>query len=500
MSVTNNTKQTLWLSISSLASTLIGLISPMILSRYWSKMDYGTFKQVMYVYNTLIFVFTVGLPKSFSYFIPRVPESEVKNLVSKINFVFFLLGSIFSLFLFGCSDIIAELLKNDQLSGALRLFSIVPFLMLPTMGIESIFSVYRQTHIYAIYVLITRSLILLCTVLPVILFNGNYLDSITGFVIASFITCILGMALKTYPLPKNVSQTKSHISYKDLFHFAFPLFSASIWSFVITSTDQFFISRYFGTETFAEFSNGYIEVPFVSMIVASVGTVLLPLFSQFQSRHDVISVYSLWKSSMHKTIKIIYPIVVFFLVFSTLIMRVLYGEQYVNSGFYFMCKNICCLFSIVPFQVVILALGKTKEYSNIHMISAIMIVVAEFLCVKLFHSPYPIIIASILCFFIKFIMQMHLVANSLQIRLKVLLPMRFMLRYFSIALLSGICTYFFIAILKYNNAFLNCILAFIVYVLTYYIFSFIFNLHYKDLFVSIFPTNKFFRAILKIIP
>lgn len=51
----------MWVAIGQFCSFAIGFISPVILSRHFTKGDYGTYKQVMYVYDTLLTVFTLGL-------------------------------------------------------------------------------------------------------------------------------------------------------------------------------------------------------------------------------------------------------------------------------------------------------------------------------------------------------------------------------------------------------------------------------------------------------
>ena len=148
---TNNTKQAAWVAIGSLCSFGFSIVSSMILSRYFNKADYGTYKQVIYVYNTLLTIFTLGLPKAFSYFLPRVELGQSKSLIRKITILFFLLGGVFSLLLFVFAPQIAVLLKNPDLTKALRVFAIVPFLMLPTMGLDGILATFKQTKFLAFY-------------------------------------------------------------------------------------------------------------------------------------------------------------------------------------------------------------------------------------------------------------------------------------------------------------------------------------------------------------
>ena len=168
---TNNTRQAAWVAIGSLFSFGIGMVSSIIFSRYFNKADYGTYKQVLYVYHTLLTVFTLWLPKAYSYFLPRVERCQAKSLINKLTSIFVLLGAFFSLLLFLGSSAIADVLNNPNLDKALRLFAVVPMLLLPTMGLEGILSTYRKTQFLAIYTITTRILMLLCIALPVMLFN-----------------------------------------------------------------------------------------------------------------------------------------------------------------------------------------------------------------------------------------------------------------------------------------------------------------------------------------
>jgi O-antigen/teichoic acid export membrane protein len=109
----SNTIQAFWVSIGSLFSFGFSIISSMILSRYFLKEEYGTYKQVLYVYHTLLTVFTLGLPKAFSFYLPRVPFNEAKSLIRKLTNLFFLLGAVFSLAM-GGNYIAKECLERTQ--------------------------------------------------------------------------------------------------------------------------------------------------------------------------------------------------------------------------------------------------------------------------------------------------------------------------------------------------------------------------------------------------
>lgn len=374
----------------------------MILSRYFDKEEYGTYKQVLYVYNSLLTIFTLGLPKAFSYFLPRSPLNEAKSLIRKITNLFFFLGGILSILLFITSGFIADLLRNPELEIALKVFSPVPFLLLPTMGLDGILATYKKTKFLAGYTVFSRAIMLICVTVPVMFLNLNCIEALIGFNISSLLSCLFALKLKFYPV-RNEKENSTSVTYKDIFHFSLPLLFASIWGILINSTDQFFISRYFGTEVFAEFSNGAMELPFAAMIIGACSTVLTPLF--VKQLHDGADfrkeIYPVWINSFEKSAMLIYPIVVFCLFDAPLIMSVMYGDIYVVSSNYFRIKLLVYFVQIIAFYPILIALGATRFYSNVFMYVCIFLILMEYYAIKIWNSPFVVVLLhtfmSIMC-------------------------------------------------------------------------------------------------------
>src|SRR5665647_3020615 len=106
--------------MGSISSFALGIISAAILSRYFDKAEYGTYRQILYVYSTLLVIFSAGLPKVFAYFLPRFTLAQGKSIIWKISKLLFFLGLVFSIFLFCFSGIIADVLKNPELAVGLK--------------------------------------------------------------------------------------------------------------------------------------------------------------------------------------------------------------------------------------------------------------------------------------------------------------------------------------------------------------------------------------------
>lgn len=493
----SNSKQAAWLAIGQFCAYAIGIVSPMILSRYFNKGDYGTYKQVMYVYSILTMVFTFGLPRAYSYFIPRVSLGESRDVIRKITVIFIAIGVFFSVLLFLGAPIIAKILNNPDLSLAFKYFAPTPLFLLPVVGLDCIMAAYKRSQIVALYSILTKVFTLLCIVLPVVLFGGTYLSAIIGFDVASFITFLLALYLRNIPT-KGVDLEKTRVTIKEILNFSIPLMVASIWIMIFQSANQFFISRYYGNETFADFSNGFIEFPIVPMIVNSVATVLLPLFSGIVDNNKA-GIRNVWVSALTKSVKIIYPITVFSMMFAGLIMTCFYGRQYTTSGVYFVIKNFDGFFAIIPFYPVLLALGKTRQYSNIHMIMAIVILPLEYLVVLMGLPAVMIGIVFEGCAFIKVAMQFFIVSKSIDMSFKELIPFAQMLKVAFVSALAGVVPLLIIHKTSNINEWIMLFVSGILFLICYYILCWLFRLSYRNI-IEGYISGSRLNFLVKLVP
>jgi O-antigen/teichoic acid export membrane protein len=191
---------------------------------------------------------------------------------------------------------------------------------------------------------------------------------------------------------------------------------ASVWGIAIRSADQFYISRFFGAEVFAEFSNGFIDIPFVGMVTGATSTVLMPMFSKMIfDKSDVEDVMKVWKSALLKSAMIIYPIVFFFLFNAHNIVVFLYSEAYDNSAVYFQISMVVNFFNIVVFIPLILAMGKTRFYSRVHAVLALCAWTLGYAVVMIFNSPVSIAILSVVISIVKILIFVLFVAKLFDI-------------------------------------------------------------------------------------
>ena len=457
-----NAIQVFWLALGYFTSFAVGIGSAMILSRYFDKAEYGTYRQIIYVYNTLLVIFSVGLPKVYAYFLPKYNKEEGRYIVNKITRLLLLFGFLFSISLYFGSDYISNILKNKELSYGLKLFSPIPFLMLPTLGIEGIYSTYKKTLTIAIYNITTRLLMLFFIVLPVVVFEGTYIYAIYGWLAVSVISFIIALILKNKPF-RNLQTVKPNFTYKSILNYSTPIVVASLAGVAIQSSNQFFISRYFGEVEFANFSNGFIQLPFVVMVTSSVATVLMPQISKLHTTNpEKIGV--LYKSAIINSAIVLYPLISFFLVFSSDIVEILFTSSYLDSSNYMKLSMVFNYFNILVFAPIFLGMGASKAYSKIHIITAIFLWILSYGVVFVVPNPYLVAVVFVFMRVVLIAMAYKVILQLLKVKLTDILPFKIFFKLIIHTLMCSLIIYYTTLFLGLD-ALYNVLLAFVLYIL-----------------------------------
>lgn len=395
-STKSNFNQALWLSVSYVCSMAVGIVSAAILSRYFSKAEYGTYKQIMYVYQILFTVFQAGLPAVFTYFLPRYSQGEGKFIVKKINSLLFALGAFCSIVLFATSDLLADILKNPELSTGLKIFSLFPLFTLPTLGVEGIYTVNKNTRFVAFYNITTRLLMLVCIIVPVLFIKNDYRYALVGWGVASFVAFIIAMIAKNN-VYKKVDEIEIPNIFRDVFDYTLPIMGSALVFMVFNSASQFFISRYYGTEAFAEYSNGYMTLPFAVIFISPVRMLLTPMFAKASGEGNYNSALQTLHSSTKQIFVLLIPLIVFAFAFAREIMQFLYGDAYINSYIFF---RIILMFNFVEmfvFSSVLAAIGKTKQQFYFDVSCTIILWIIDMVMVVTgIGNPYLITAAFVL--------------------------------------------------------------------------------------------------------
>ena len=373
-------------------------------------------------------VFSAGLPRVYNYFLPKHNRNEGLSIVKKVTSMLFVTGVMFSLFLYIFSDLLADLLSNPDLAPHIRTFSIVPMLLLPTLGIEGVFTSYYMAKYIPLYNVTSRVLIFILIVSPIIYLGNEVQYALYGWIGASILSFLLAIVFFRIPF-KGLQMKVSQVKITDLLKYSLPIMGASIAGVAIGASDQFFISRYFGTEEFAEFSNGFIQLPIIGMVAGSAASILMPRVSEMKKKNiENREILNLWSKTLIKSALILFPILIVCLFNAENIIVLVYGELYIQSAPYFMIKLIQGFLSIIIFTPFLLGLGYSKYYMNVHIIGAVTIWLIQYFIAVNFQNPHLIAVSSVSVFFMIVILGLSKVRKIFRTSLIEILPFKSMIK------------------------------------------------------------------------
>ena len=140
------------LSTGRVIGGLINLVSAMILTRLLTQQDYGTYRQVWLVYETVLPFLMFGLPASVTYYIPQFDRRGQKMVVVQSGIMLALAGLLLSVFTYLFAEPIATGFSNNQvIVGLLRSFFWFPILSAPLLFVDSfLIAIYKPGWVYTV--------------------------------------------------------------------------------------------------------------------------------------------------------------------------------------------------------------------------------------------------------------------------------------------------------------------------------------------------------------
>lgn len=159
------------------------------------------------------------------------------------------------------------------------------------------------------------------------------------------------------------------------------------------------------------------------MVTGAMTGVLLNEFSRMSSRKAAKREYiTLWRNVVFKSAAIIYPVSLFCLMFSSHMMGLLYGNDYRGAATLFMIATIINLTRVVPYSPIMLALGRGREFANAHLVTAILLITLDILCVNLFRSLTAIAAIHTFCIVFYLTIMLNTISRSLCSSIAGLIP------------------------------------------------------------------------------
>ena len=347
------------LTFSKLVTLCISMISTMLLSRFRTLEEYGTYSQLLLVINLFTTIFMLGLPNSINYFLARAESQEERR---KFLSIYYTLSTLFSVLLgivLVCAIPLIEAYFSNPLIGKFAYFlAIYPWSTIIASGIENMLVVYRKTNLLAGY----RVLNSVC------LLGIIFLVQLLDWTFSEYMLLLVGVnaafAIAVYVLAHRLSGglrpmlDKSWL--KAIFVFSIPMGLASVVGTLNIEIDKLLIGRMLDTTQQAIYSNASKELP-VTIIASSITAVLLPQITRMIKRDKCQSAIQLWGYATELSFICICIIVAGVFTFASDAVELLYSAKYLPGVPVFRVYTLVLLLRCTYFGMIMNALGQSKK-------------------------------------------------------------------------------------------------------------------------------------------
>ncbi len=351
-------KEAVLLTISKIMTLLITLVTSMMLSRFRTFEEYGTYSQMLLVVTLFSSVFMLGLPNSINYFLAKANDAgERRAFLSVYYTVTTLLSFVMGIVLAFSAPLIASYFKNPAILTFLYFFVLYPWASVTTSSIENVLVVYHKTRFLMVYRII-NSLALLGAVL-VVQWSGLGFREYMLVNVAVWCFFAVTVYLIAHKFSGGIRFSINLQLIRTIFVFSLPLGLSAVVGTLNIEIDKLLIGYLMDTEQLAIYTNASKELP-VSFIAASITAVLLPRLTKILKKDRNQQAIALWGNATELSYLLICLIVAGVFTYAEDAMSFLYSEKYLPGLSVFRIYTLILLLRCTYFGMILNAKGKTK--------------------------------------------------------------------------------------------------------------------------------------------
>lgn len=378
------------ITTGKMITKLTEIVVSLVLVRFLTKSDYGTYRQVWLVYATISGILLLGIPRSIYYFVPTLPEDRKRTFMFQTIILLSAASLITSVIIFYFSGYIAEYFHNPAAQYYLKIFAIYIFFSLSSSYFSSYLYSERKARLVTMLSMIGSFSFGLCVVLSLIFTRKlEFVFLSMGIIMGcQYILYLLYAMKKIWPIKIFWDKKMLHEQFK----YSMPLGLTSIIWMIGKHIDSLIVAFFVSPEIFAVFAVGAIEIPVFNMLNDSINTVLRVKFAELYKKGDCKELVRIWHSSIKKQALIYFPLFFCLFIFADKFLTLLYTDKYTGSVLFFRIYLFLLPLRVATYSLILTSIGKTKPVMYGALGYFIFNVVASIMSIKIIGIAGPAVI------------------------------------------------------------------------------------------------------------
>ncbi len=308
--------------------SITALLFVMVISRVFSEREYGTYRQVMLIANTVNMILLLGINETISYHYRLLDITKRNQLITGM-ILFKLLTAIpviLGLLIFRQS--VADGMNNAAIDREIYLVVLLTAVFIVASIIDNYYlgagravllskmQVGFYTIHYALAIIIT-------------LVTGDNFLVILEITLFELIKTIILFAVifkkEHYHFDFDYSYMKSLVA------FAIPIGISLIVITINQNVDQLMVNFFFGPAQYAVYNNGAMNIPIVQLLTVSVGAVVLPKLSKLTEEVSFEEGLKVWRTAATNTALVLISFMFMFMLFARGYVTFIFSDKYIES-------------------------------------------------------------------------------------------------------------------------------------------------------------------------
>ena len=470
-------KKALLTSISKSVKHVSVFLLSILLARYLTLDDYGSYLQVMLIANMAIYISLMGVPSSVYYFLNKVQNKKnfLLRTILIIHFLAILSASIGLL----AKEQIATILNNDRLIDITFVYVLFILFQIPIKLFEPIMISSDKVLGFIWVNLVFNALFFFAVAIPLLVYETTeyVFYSLIVFFIVQYIFVYIGI-FKAYLSLADSSElgaNEDRSSVLSQLRYSLPIGVSGALSEASRIVDKVIISNYFDPAQLAIYARGAMGIPMLNVVINSLGNLLMPKFVTAYSENRIEDIIKYWHSSTIIIAFAVYPMMVLLIAVADKLIPLLFTDKFLESVIIFQLYSLTFLARITTYDLIIRAIGVTSVLLRITVIAISLNIFLTILLVEM-YGLVGAVIATIITNFIVRAEQLRIIKNLLHIKFTQVFPWPRLLRILVVSLLAVIPVLIYkLAFVGYGNL-VDFLLSLIIYASTFLIINRLHNL------------------------
>ena len=352
-----------------LIATLSDALLPLVIVRLLGKAEVGVLTSVLLLYNTVALVLSTGFPAALLYHLAGKSIEQRRAISVQIARGMFAFGAAAGacigssgLLQLLAPELAQQLFAGDAAAllhggfGYLFLLAAFPLGDLPARMAPNLLVAEHRTDLAARYAIarsIGNALFVLVPAaggagIAAVLFSYSVFGLLQGAALLFFLRILY----------RGAARVRSPLRFPQIVRFALPLGMTDIVSMLSGRLDRYVISLTFPLAAFAEYQAGAFQIPILTTIAYTVGTVYAPDMTQLIAAGRAPEAIAIWRGSIAKVALVVVPCAAVFAVAAEEVITLLFTESYLRAAPVFRCYALMTMGRVAAFGTVVVCAGK----------------------------------------------------------------------------------------------------------------------------------------------